>query len=208
MRSRWSRENSIATFMMDNIALGQYLSLDEFCQCSQTYQKYAQYINPYPQQPETIAALKDLNQYIIDPIIDYFGRENFKLTYGFCSPDLKRYLNQKDPETGIKNGRIDPSRDQHISYELNRNHKPFCDRGGAACDFLILNCSSDRVVDWIVDQKLPFDSLYFYGQNRPIHISYGPQQKRDIWAFNPTGQPTRKGTKLWQNKIKSGQTDG
>ncbi|MFP4007329.1 MAG: hypothetical protein ACLFV6_04885 [Spirulinaceae cyanobacterium] len=183
---------------MNNIALGQYLTLDKFCCCSQTYQKYAQHINPYPQQPETIAALKDLNHYLIDPIIAYFGRENFNLTYGFCSPDLKRYLNQKDPETGIKNGRIDPRRDQHCSYELNRNHKPFCDRGGAACDFLIENRSSDRVVDWIVAQKLPFDSLYFYGKTRPIHISYGPQHKRDIWAFNATGQPTRKGTEQWQ----------
>ncbi|MEC4854068.1 MAG: hypothetical protein SAJ12_24060 [Jaaginema sp. PMC 1079.18] len=188
---------------MKLIALGQYLTLDDFCLCSETYQKYAQNINPYPQQPETITALKDLNQHIIDPIIQRFGRDNFQLTYGFCSPDLKRFLNQKDPETGIKNGRIDPSRDQHLCYELNRNHKPFCDRGGAACDFLIQNRESDRVVTWIVESKLPFDSLYFYGKTRPIHISYGLQHKRDIWTFNSTGQPTRKGTEIWQNQIKS-----
>jgi hypothetical protein len=193
---------------MNNIALGEYLSLDDFCQCSQTYQKYSQYIDPYPQQPQTIAALKDLNRYILDPIIHHFGRDTFQLTYGFCSPSLKRYLNQKDPKTGIKNGRIDPRRDQHMSYELNRHHKPFCDRGGAACDFLIQNCSSDRVVDWIIATQLPFDSLYFYGKMRPIHISYGPQHKRDIWAFTATQQPTRKGTEQWQNKIKSGQHNG
>jgi len=28
-------------------------------------------------------------------------------------------------------------------------------------------------VEWILEQQLPFDSLYFYGSDRPIHISYG-----------------------------------
>ncbi|WP_255527048.1 hypothetical protein [Nodosilinea sp. LEGE 07088] len=35
------------------------------------------------------------------------------------------------------------------------------------------------------------DSLYFYGADRPIHISYGPQRKGDIWAFTEQGTPTR-----------------
>lgn len=109
--------------------LGRYLSLEEFCTCTQTYQKYANRIDPYPQNVEaTIPALKDLCQHILDPIIDHFGRERFELTYGFCSKDLKRFLAQKDPETGIKNGRVDPSRDQHMAHEKNRNGKYYCDR--------------------------------------------------------------------------------
>jgi hypothetical protein len=24
---------------------------------------------------------------------------------------------------------------------------------------------------------MPFDRLYFYGEDRPIHVSYGPEQK-------------------------------
>ncbi|MEB3230859.1 MAG: hypothetical protein VKJ64_07620 [Leptolyngbyaceae bacterium] len=52
-------------------------------------------------------------------------------------------------------------------------------------------------MDWILEQRLPFDSLYFYGAERPIHISYGPQQKRDIWMFTAKGTPTRKGVDRW-----------
>ena len=120
---------------MTNYSLGKYLTLVDFCTCTQTYKKYATKINPFPQNPETIIALKELNFYLIDPIIDYFGFNRFKLTYGFCSADLKRYLNQKDPVTGLKNGRIEPKIDQHMAHELKSNGKRQCDRLGAACDF-------------------------------------------------------------------------
>ncbi|MFM5890307.1 MAG: hypothetical protein ACKOQS_18790, partial [Dolichospermum sp.] len=93
-----------------NLKLGKYLTLEEFCTCTQTYHKYTQNINPYPQNlPEVIPALQDLNKFIIDPIIDYFGRDKFALTYGFCSADLKKYLQKKDPVTGQKNGRVAPN---------------------------------------------------------------------------------------------------
>ncbi|MEA5533524.1 hypothetical protein [Crocosphaera sp. XPORK-15E] len=177
--------------------LGKYLTLEDFCTCSQTYHKYSEKIAPYPKNEETITAFKQLNQIIIDPIIDNFGIDRFKLTYGFCSPDLKRYLNQKDPVTGIKNGRIDPARDQHMGHEINAKDNYYCNRLGAACDFCIINLNSDELVDWILTQKLPFDSLYFYGKYRPIHISYGEQHKRDIWTFTPTRQPTKKGINHW-----------
>ncbi len=182
---------------MSIIKLGKYLTLEEFCTCTKTYKKYADRLDTNPQNPETIAAIKALNQFIIDPIIDNFGREKFKLTYGFCSPDLKKYLNKKDPVTGIKNGRIDPTRDQHMACEINSKGNYYCDRLGAACDFLIVNLNSNSLIDWILSKKLPFDSLYFYGTNRPIHISYGPQHKRAIWTFTETGQPTKKGISSW-----------
>jgi hypothetical protein len=182
---------------MNTIFLGKYLTLENFCTCTQTYHKYADKIDPFPKNQETITALEQLNNIIIDPIIDHFGLDKFKLTYGFCSPDLKRYLNQKDPITGIKNGRIDPSRDQHMSHEVNSKDNYYCSRLGSACDFLIIDLNSDELVDWILANKLPFDSLYFYGKYRPIHISYGPQNKRDIWTFTATGQPTKKGISHW-----------
>ncbi|MBD2624953.1 hypothetical protein [Trichormus variabilis] len=180
------------------IKISKYLTLEEFCTCTQTYHKYAQNINPYPQNiSEVIPALQDLNQFIIDPIIDYFGREQFRLTYGFCSPDLKKYLEKKDPVTGQKNGRVAPNLDQHISYEINKNGKYYCARLGAACDFMIINIPSEQVIDWILQNKLPFDSLYFYSNQQPIHISYGIQHKRDIWTFNNSGIPTKKGIEEW-----------
>ncbi|MBD2069799.1 hypothetical protein H6F93_20165 [Leptolyngbya sp. FACHB-671] len=177
-----------------DVQLGKYLTLGEFCTCTQTYRKYADQIDPYPRNlEETIPALWALCRHILDPIFDHFGKERFQLTYGFCSTDLKRYLSQKDPNTGIKNGRVDPSRDQHMAHEKNRNSKYYCDRLGAACDFQILGLESDRLVEWILKQQLPFDSLYYYGSGRPIHVSYGPQHKRDLWAFTAKGQPTKQG---------------
>jgi hypothetical protein len=149
--------------------------------------------------PESITAIQELNQYLLDPIIEYFGREKFILTYGFCSVDLKKFLAQKDPHTGLKNGRVDPLRDQHLDHEKNRRDKYYCVRLGAACDFRILDTSSDFLVSWIVEQKLPFDSLYFYGKERPIHLSYGPCHRRAIWTFTPQGTPTQKGIEKWLN---------
>ena len=90
---------------MHEIFLRKYLTLQEFCTCTQTYRKYADQIDPYPKNlEETLPALEALCQYILDPVIDHFGMERFQLTYGFCSKDLKRFLSQKDPETGIKMG--------------------------------------------------------------------------------------------------------
>ena len=182
---------------MESIRLGKYFTLADFCTCTQTYQKYRQHIDPNPKNPDSIVALQNLNRFILEPIIDHFGIETFRLTYGFCSEDLKRYLAKKDPVTGMKNGRVAPNIDQHMAHELNRNGNYFCKRLGAACDFYIVNLTSDQLVEWILQCKLPFDSLYFYDQKSPIHISYGQQQKRDIWTFNQTGQPTKNGISNW-----------
>lgn len=178
--------------------VGKYFTLEDFCICTNTYQKYAQQINCYPTNLNAaIVALQALSQFILEPIIDCFGKDKFQLTYGFCSPELKKYLNKKDPVTGVKNGRIDPERDQHMAYEVKKNGKYYCERLGAACDFLIVDVKSDRIIDWILRSHLPFDSIYFYGTDRPIHISYGLEHKRDIWTFTPTGTPTRKGIEHW-----------
>ncbi|MGB3401545.1 MAG: hypothetical protein WBA77_02520 [Microcoleaceae cyanobacterium] len=186
-----------------NTQLGKYLNLQTFCTCTQTYQKYADQINPFPQNEASVTAIIALNQQIIDPIINHFGYERFQLTYGFCSTDLKRYLEKKDPVTGLKNGRVAPHLDQHMAHEIKKNGQFYCQRLGAACDFRIQDLQSDQLVEWIINQKLPFDSLYFYGSDRPIHISYGPQHKRDIWTFTASGQPTRKGIQAWIEQIKS-----
>ncbi len=187
---------------MQDKLLAKYLSLEGFCTCTRTYRKYTDQIDPYPKNlEETIPALQALCQHILDPVIEHFGREHFRLTYGFCSVDLKRYLNQKDPKTGIKNGRVAPDRDQHMAHEVNRNGKYYCDRLGAACDFQIIDLPSDRLVDWIISQGLPFDSLYYYGDNRPIHISYSLKQRRNIWAFTEKGVPTRKGIEQWLERV-------
>ncbi|WP_413167025.1 hypothetical protein ACL6C3_10035 [Capilliphycus salinus ALCB114379] len=182
---------------MKDLKLGKYLTLETFCTCTLTYHKYADQINPYPESEKSLVAIQALNQWILDPIIDCFGLERFKLTYGFCSKDLKRFLEKKDPITGLKNGRVAPNIDQHMAHEVKKNGQYYCNRLGAGCDCQIKDLDSDEFIDWIVAQKLPFDSLYFYGKSRPIHLSYGPQKKGDIWTFNPAGLPTKKGTERW-----------
>jgi hypothetical protein len=76
---------------MKDDRLGKYLTLEEFCTCTQTYQKYADRINPYPKNLEEtvpavakpkLACIALLCQHIIDPVIDQFGIERFQLTYG------------------------------------------------------------------------------------------------------------------------------
>jgi hypothetical protein len=98
-----------------------------------------------------------------------------RLTYGFCSPALAK----KIP------GRIDPKRDQHAAHERNRFGHPFCERLGAAVDFIIEDESMLEVAQWIVSNT-PFDRLYFYGDTLPIHVSYGPNHDRQIVRMLPT----------------------
>ena len=106
---------------MQQVKIGKYFTLKDFCTCTNTYKNYAAKINCYPtNQKEAILALQALSQVILEPIIDYFGKDKFQLTYGFCSSSLRKYLDKKDPITGVKNGRIDPARDQHMAYELKK----------------------------------------------------------------------------------------
>jgi len=130
-----------------------------------------------PQQPASYNALQDLADRVLDPVIDYFGM--IRLTYGFCSPELAR----KIP------GRIDPQRDQHAVHEVNRRGQPICTRLGGAVDFLIDDENMLEVAQWIVVHT-PFDRLYFYGPNQPLHVSFGPNQDGQIvWMVaTPSGR--------------------
>ena len=163
---------------------------DEFCTCSKTYNRYKDLINPYPQNPDSIGAIENLFKQLLDPIIDRFGFENFHLTYGFASKDLIKYLNRKDPVTGQKNGHISPTVDQHTAHETNRNGNYICKQLGAACDFQIKGVSSGEVTRWIIE-NLEFDSLYFYGCDRPIHVSYAPVNRGAAWTFTNKNTPIK-----------------
>jgi len=112
-------------------------------------------------------ALQDLAEQVLDPVIDWFGM--IHLTYGFCSPELAREIP----------GRIDPKLDQHAAHERNRRGKPICERLGAAVDFIVEDEDMLEVARWVV-ANTPFDRLYFYGSDLPIHVSYGPEQSRQV----------------------------
>lgn len=160
------------------------ISLEKFCTCTQTYQRHSHDIDPYPWQPESHDAIASLFTHLLDPIIDHFGHSRFILTYGFCSVDLKKFLEKGRNQTCAKV-------DQHCAHEVNSRGKLICDHLGAAADFHILDVKSNILVEWIKESGLPFDSIYYYGAHRSIHISYGPQHKRQIWGFNNNGTPKK-----------------
>lgn len=123
-----------------------------------------------PRSLNSYHALRDLAEKVLDPVIDWYG--SIELTYGFCSPELARQIP----------GRIAPSLDQHAAHELNRSGKPICPRLGAAVDFLVQEEDMYEVARWVA-ANTPFDRLYVYGRDQPIHVSYGPERKREVWEM-------------------------
>lgn len=153
-------------------------SLDELCgahfryrqliECGETWARDRP--NNQPKSPETFNALCDLARAVLDPVIDYYG--SIKLTYGFASPALTRRI-----ESGIA-----PHLDQHASCEASRTGRPVCERLGAAVDFLVEYEDMREVARWIAS-NCAFDRLYFYGSDRPIHVSVGPQHTREMFEL-------------------------
>jgi len=154
---------------------GQYLNFRQLIECGET-QAQTGLVN-LPKFPGSYNALYDLVVKVLDLVIDYFGM--IHLTYGFCSQELAK----KIP------GRIDPKRDQHAAHELNRRGRPICERLGAAVDFLVEDESMLEVAQWVA-ANTPFDRLYFYGADKPIHVSFGPNHDRQIvrMTFSKTGR--------------------
>ncbi|WP_051785969.1 hypothetical protein [Endozoicomonas numazuensis] len=116
-------------------------------------------------------AISDLARNILDPVVDQFGSIN--LTYGFCSHKLGLAI------TKNSSPRIAPKLDQHAGYELNSKGKRICERGGQACDFIIPGFLSSEVAAWLVSH-CPFDRLYYYGSDLPIHVSYSSNPSSEI----------------------------
>lgn len=144
---------------------GENLTYRDLIECGETRRSLG--LPNLPLQSKTYNALYDLATELLDPVIDYFG--SIQLTYGFCSNLLKNEVKAN----------IDPKLDQHCSYELNRTGKLICDRLGAACDFYVEDEDMLEVAKWIVE-NLPFDRIYIYGSDRPVHVSFGPQNTKQI----------------------------
>ena len=152
-------------------ACGQYLTFRQLIECGETQKRTG--LQNLPKQSESYNALHDLAMQVLDPVIDYFGM--IQLTFGFCSPALAKEIP----------GRIYPKLDQHAAHELNRRGRPICERFGAAVDFTIEDESMREVAQWVV-ANTPFDRLYFYGDNKPIHVSFGPNQERQLVLMLPS----------------------
>ncbi|WP_066018084.1 hypothetical protein [Endozoicomonas atrinae] len=137
-----------------------------FIECGVTYQRSN--LSNLPLEKDTWEALSALAQELLDPIVEYFG--DIELTYGFCSEELAK-ARQRLTKKNNQLAAIFPSLDQHACHELNQKMERICCRGGAACDFFIPGKSSLDVSLWIA-QNLPFDRLYYYASDRPVHVSY------------------------------------
>jgi DNA phosphorothioation-associated putative methyltransferase len=142
---------------------GVNFSFRDLIECGETQQRLS--LSNLPSSPDTYNSLYQLAIHILDPVIDYFG--GIKLTYGFCSGELGKHIKE----------RVEPSLDQHASNEKKKNGKFICERLGAACDFIVEDEDMREVADWIIE-NLPFDRLYFYGPDRPLHVSFGPSNQK------------------------------
>lgn len=142
---------------------GAWFTYGDFFKCGETMS--AELLTNVPTSAESYNALNRLATKILDPVIDYFG--SIKLTFGFCSAGLARAIKRR----GV--GRIAPTLDQHAAAETSARGTPICSRSGAAVDFFVPDEDMYEVAQWIADH-LPFDRMYVYGQNLPIHVSYGP----------------------------------
>jgi hypothetical protein len=149
---------------------GSNLTYQDFIECGTTW--LSSRVDNVPKRPETYTAMRDLCGNVLDPVIDRFGR--IELTYGFASAALSKLV-QKNLHPNVT-----PRGDQHAGCELNRNGRPFCRRLGQGVDFRVAHSGSLEVAHWI-KANTPFDRLYFYADDRPLHVSFGPEHSRFSW---------------------------
>lgn len=120
-----------------------------------------------PRTQESTIALERLLLDILLPINRAIGKPS--ITYGFTSFSLKKYIQKLSPSG------TSPDLDQHSAFERNSSGKQICSRGGAACDFFIEGIPSSDIVRYIVN-SLNYDRVYYYGNDRPVHVSIHPAE--------------------------------
>lgn len=135
----------------------------DLCECSETWRLSP--LDNAPRDPDTFHSMRGLCREILDPIVARFGE--IELTYGFAGAALARRIRT----------RIAPRLDQHAGHERSASGGYICARLGQAVD---LRCSQVGAADLarFIIEATPFDRLYFYGDERPLHVSWGPQHSR------------------------------
>ena len=148
----------------------------DFIECGQTQKRLG--VSNVPLNPKTYNSISKLVLEVLDPVIDYFG--SIVLTYGFSSSELSKKINSN----------IAPKIDQHSGHECNRLGNPICERLGIASDFIVEDESMLEVARWVVTHT-NFDRLYFYGDDRPIHVSAGPENSKQVTLMLPSKTSNR-----------------
>lgn len=154
---------------------GNYFVYRDLIECGETQATYR--LANLPREPESYQALKELASNVLDPIWERFGP--MKLTYGFSSLELIRKIH----------GRIAPDRDQHAAHEKRQSGKHVCPRLGAACDFIVTSKDMREVAEWAFFNTA-VDRLYFYGRDRPVHVSFSNDRAHQFVELlpNPNGK--------------------
>jgi hypothetical protein len=124
-------------------------------------------IDNEPSSTQTIKALELLLAEVLLPLQRKY-KNKVQITYGFTSPALKRHISKTSP-----NGTA-PDIDQHAACEVNTAGSLICNRGGAACDVLVAGTPMNEVTRFIVC-NLNYDRVYYYGADRPLHVSCSVQ---------------------------------
>ena len=122
-------------------------------------------VDNVPKEQATFDAIEGMAGDVLEPLYD-FNRGHLKITYGFCSPARARLVRAWD---------TCQSGDQHVGHELDRDWAPICKRLGFAVD--IATPSSVATAIHVVE-NLVWDRIYFYGDDRPLHISVPPLPSR------------------------------
>lgn len=115
--------------------------------------------------------LQCLTVQILQPIERSLGEVT--VTYGYTSHPLLRWILRNSP------GDMAHDIDQHASMELNSRNSRICKRNGAACDIYVEGyeqCMNE--VARFICTHLEFDRLYFYGKDKPLHISVGADNSK------------------------------
>ena len=151
------------------LSCGWNYTFRDFFECSDAYKRSP--LKNIPTRRATYDAIKLLCDEVLDPVIHHFG--SAQLTYGYGSSELTKKIRR----------RVAPNRDQHAGYEMRSDGSRICDRGGFACDFMVPEVSSRTVAAWIV-RNTNFDRLYYYGAERPLHVSVNHAPKGQCVIVN------------------------
>lgn len=153
-------------------AASRHFTYRDLCECSDSWRR----LRPEnrPQAIETYGAIAALCREVLDPVVDRFGP--VELTYGFASAALARAVRS----------RIAPRLDQHAGHERRKDGELICARLGQAADLRIRGQSSLEVAHFIAETTA-FDRLYVYGEDRPLHVSVGPERSGLVYRLADSG---------------------
>jgi hypothetical protein len=133
----------------------------DLCTAGSTAQAYPE-IDNTPKTESSVRALEGLVEHILEPIRAHFG--SLTITHGFTSLALINRVPR-----GVARGL-----DQHCSHELNTRGSRICQRDGASADIYVAGVPSGELARY-VHKYLPFDRMYLYGRDCPLHVSHSSQ---------------------------------